>query len=72
MHYNASGVSNSQSAKILQQLIESKGLTQGQVAIALGIRQQVISLYLLEKRKMSADRFLLFLEKLGGEVRVKE
>jgi transcriptional regulator with XRE-family HTH domain len=69
MLYTVFGVTNS--AQILAQLLKAKGMTQGQAAIALGIRQQHISLYLSGKHTMSADRFLLFLEKLGGEVRMK-
>jgi len=51
--------------------MEARCLTQGQTEMMTGVSQKEISLYITGKRKMNADRFLLFLEKLGGEVRLK-
>ncbi len=69
MIYTAYGMTSS--SEILDRLIRAHQMTQGQAAVFLGVKQHHISLYVNGKRKMSADRFLLFLEKLGGEVRVK-
>ncbi|WP_206756061.1 MULTISPECIES: helix-turn-helix domain-containing protein [Cyanophyceae] len=57
------------SGELLGRLLAARNMTQGEAAIFLGVKQPTINLYVNGKRKMSADRFLLFLEKFGGEVR---